>query len=83
MENKELTAKEAREIAANATLNSTNKALEEINKSISDACEKGELYVWHYKSITSDLKTRLESIGYKVEINHESNETLVKISWEV
>lgn len=56
--------------------------LEDIGKEIRESIEKGKFYIHCNGYLESDVRKKLNELGYEIEDGSQSNELYYTISWE-
>lgn len=76
------TAAEAKNATELAKENSITKQLEELSFEINTAIHKGKYNITNDGTLDSEVKRRLETLGYNVTIGNQYNESYYTISWK-
>ena len=76
------TAAEAKNVTELAIENSITKQLEELSFEINTATHKGEYAIANDGTLDSEVKRRLEALGYNVTIGNQYNKSYYTIRWE-
>ena len=76
------TAAEAKNVTELAIENSITKQLEELSFEINTATHKGKYAIANDGTLDSELKRRLEALGYNVTIGNQYNKSYYTIRWE-
>ena len=76
------TAAEAKNVTELAIENSITKQLEELSFEINTAIHKGKYDITNDGTLDSEVKRRLEALGYNVTVGNQYNESYYTISWK-
>lgn len=76
------TAAEAKNVTELAIENSITKQLEELSFEINTATHKGKYAIANDGTLDSEVKRRLEDLGYNVTIGNQYNKSYYTIRWE-
>lgn len=77
-----VSAKEARKLSENSLPEEALYELEEVNRCIRDAINKGQYNCWYYCYLHDQAIRRLESLGYKViRRSNQIDNDCVEIEW--
>lgn len=76
------TAAEAKNATELAKENSITKQLEKLSSDINNAIHKGKYDIANDGTLDSEVKRRLEDLGYKVTSGNQYNESYYTISWK-
>lgn len=76
------TAAEAKNVTKLAIENSITKQLEELSFEINTATHKGKYAIANDGTLDSEVKRRLEALGYNVTIGNQYNKSYYTIRWE-
>ena len=76
------TAAEAKNVTELSIENSITKQLEELSFEINTAIHKGKYDIANDGTLDSEVKRRLEALGYNVTIGNQYNRSYYTISWK-
>ena len=74
-------ASEANKMTNNAIDSCTTQQLAELSKLIRDAVADGKFLISEDGSLKSEIRKKLEELGYKIETGNQYNESYYSISW--
>lgn len=77
-----LSAEESRKRADKKTNEALTKELQEVATKINTASREGKYSYSEDRCLTSEIRTRLEALGYKVEVGSQYNQSYYSISWK-
>lgn len=76
-----LSASEAKNKTQNNIDNCVTQELEKLNKQISSAILDGKFSICNDGVLQSATRSKLESLGYKIETGSQYNESYYSVSW--
>lgn len=76
-----INAKEAKQIATNLISEKSKLQLEDVEKRITDAANKGEFYCYIWDNLMPNVTYYLKQQGYVIKNQTDRNETYTTIDW--
>lgn len=77
------TAEEVRKKATEVRLQQINNELTFIAECINQAVSEGEMSCYWDHYVDDEVKSKLETLGYKVTSGYQYNESYTNISWKL